>query len=385
MHVASAALKSSYSASSFWGAVRAILAPDQLQIGDFYYEYYPATSTAMVLAPYEIPGNGAPKQIGPAVEIPGTITVSGTEYTVTRLQPGVFYETPNVTSVTFNEGLKEIGFETFYASQMSELTFPNSVETIEYNNFYYCTKLTKVTFGTGLKYIGNNAFYACNSVTDIEVQATVPPAPATGSTSISNANFNKGNVTLTVPAGTKAAYQADANWSGFKDYKEIGGGAIEEGRIIIDGIHYEITKTPYASEEGTLQCYVVSPVESGYTQRRRIQRSGYHSGVHHLQQQEVCRGEYWQRGLLYAERRDRSKDTGHGDHNRHKAFAESGITAISIPASVQRIDKYAFRRCTALKGMTAKALTPATASSGSFTHHHHHLHAVCAQRLRICL
>lgn len=50
-----------------------------------------------------------------------------------------------------------------------------------------------------------------------------------------------------------------------------------------------------------------------------------------------------------------------------KAFAESGITAISIPASVQRIDNYAFRRCTALKGMTAKALTPATASSGSFT------------------
>lgn len=367
VHVASAALKSSYSASSFWGAVRAILAPDQLQIGDFYYEYYPATSTAMVLAPYEIPGNGAPKQIGPAVEIPGTITVSGTEYTVTRLQPGVFYETPNVTSVTFNEGLKEIGFETFYASQMSELTFPNSVETIEYNNFYYCTKLTKVTFGTGLKYIGNNAFYACNSVTDIEVQATVPPAPATGSTSIFNANFNKGNVTLTVPAGTKAAYQADANWSGFKAYKEIGGGAIEEGRIVVDGIHYEITKTPYASEEGTLQCYVVSPVESGYP------NGDEYSGVVTIPEFITYNNKkyavvnigneafYMQSGVTEV------KIPGTVTIIGTKAFAESGITAISIPASVQRIDNYAFRRCTALKGMTAKALTPATASSGSFT------------------
>lgn len=367
VHLASAALKGSYSTSSFWGAVRSILAPDQLQIGDFYYEYYPATSTAMVLAPYEIPGNGAPKQIGPAVEIPGTITVSGTEYTVTRLQPGVFYETPNVTSVTFNEGLKEIGFETFYASQMSELTFPNSVETIEYNNFYYCTKLTKVTFGTGLKYIGNNAFYACNSVTDIEVQATVPPAPATGSTSIFNANFNKGNVTLTVPAGTKAAYQADANWSGFKEYKEIGGGAIEEGRIVVDGIHYEITKNPYASEEGTLQCYVVSPVESGYP------NGDEYSGVITIPEFITYNNKkyavvnigneafYMQSGVTEV------KIPGTVTIIGTKAFAESGITAISIPASVQRIDNYAFRRCTALKGMTAKALTPATASSGSFT------------------
>lgn len=366
VHVASAALKSSYSASSFWGAVRAILAPDQLQIGDFYYEYYPATSTAMVLAPYEIPGNGAPKQIGPAVEIPGTITVSGTEYTVTRLQPGVFYETPNVTSVTFNEGLKEIGFETFYASQMSELTFPNSVETIEYNNFYYCTKLTKVTFGTGLKYIGNNAFYACNSVTDIEVQATVPPAPATGSTSIFNANFNKGNVTLTVPAGTKAAYQADANWSGFKEYKEIGGGAIEEGRIVVDGIHYEITKTPYASEEGTLQCYVVSPVESG------LPDGDEYSGVVNIpefisynnKQYAVVqiRNQAFYMQSAVTEVKIPSTVTIIGS----QAFQESGITAITIPANVNRIDNYVFRRCTALKTMTAQSLSPVTVSSGTF-------------------
>lgn len=366
VHVASAALKSSYSASSLWGAVRAILAPDQLQIGDFYYEYYPATRTAMVLAPYEIPGNGAPKQIGPAVEIPGTITVSGTEYTVTRLQPGVFYETPNVTSVTFNEGLKEIGFETFYASQMSELTFPNSVETIEYNNFYYCTKLTKVTFGTGLKYIGNNAFYACNSVTDIEVQATVPPAPATGSTSIFNANFNKGNVTLTVPAGTKGAYQADANWSGFKEYKEIGGGAIEEGRIVVDGIHYEITKNPYASEEGTLQCYVVSPVESG------LPDGDEYSGVVNIpefisynnKQYAVVqiRNQAFYMQSAVTEVKIPSTVTIIGS----QAFQESGITAITIPANVNRIDNYVFRRCTALKTMTAQSLSPVTVSSGTF-------------------
>lgn len=366
VHVPSA-LASSYTTSSFWAAARAILVPEQLQVGDLYYQYYPATKTAMVLAPYEIPGNGAPKNIGPAVEIPATITVGADTYTVTNLQAGVFYETPNVTSVTFNEGLKNIEFETFYMTNVTELEFPNSLENIAYNNFYYCTKLTKVTFGSGLKTMGTNSFYNSNKVTDIVINAPTPPTTDGGSGAIFSTGFNKANVTLTVPAGSKAAYQADANWSGFKEYKEIGGGAIEEGRIVVDGIHYEITKNPYAAEEGTLKCYVVSPVESGYP------NGDEYSGVIDIPEFITYNNKkyavveirteafYMQSGVTEV------KIPGTVTVIGTKAFAESGITTVTIPTSVERIDNYAFRRCTALKGMTAKALTPATASSGSFT------------------
>lgn len=360
-------LAQSYQNNSFWTAARAIMCNNEVQVGNLYFRYDPAKKTATMMAPYIIPGNGAPKQIGPEVDVPGSITVDGTEYVVDNLEAGAFYMTPNVTSVTFHEGLKNIEYETFYACNIAEITLPNSLENIAYNNFYSCPKLTKVSFGTGLKTIGQNTFYKCPLLTNIEVQATVPPTPATGATSIFNANFNKSAATLTVPAGTTAAYQADANWSGFKEYKEIGGGAIEEGRIVVDGIHYEITKTPYASEEGTLQCYVVSPVESGYP------NGDEYSGVVTIPEFITYNNKkyavvnigneafYMQSGVTEV------KIPGTVTIIGTKAFAESGITAISIPASVQRIDNYAFRRCTALKGMTAKALTPATASSGSFT------------------
>ena len=122
-----AALLNSYKSSSFWNVVKAILTPNQVQAGELYYEYNPEAKTALVLAPYEIPGNGKPTQIGPAVEVPGAITIDGTEYTVTNLQAGVFYDTPNVTSVKFNEGLKNIEFETFYGTKVSEVTFPNTL------------------------------------------------------------------------------------------------------------------------------------------------------------------------------------------------------------------------------------------------------------------
>ena len=366
LHLASATLKNAYSTSSFWSAARAILTPDQLQIGDLYYEYYPATKTAMVLAPYEIPGNGAPKQIGPSVEIPGTITVGADTYTVTNLQAGVFYETPNVTSVTFNEGLKNIEFETFYMTNVTELEFPNSLENIAYNNFYYCTKLAKVTLGSGLKTMGTNSFYKSDKVTDIIINAQTPPTTDGGSGAIFSTGFNKANVTLTVPAGTVNAYKTSANWSGFKEYKEIGGGAIEEGRIVVDGIHYEITKNPYAAEDGTLQCYVVSPVETGFPNGDEyngiidipefISYNNKKYAVVNISNEAF----YMQSGVT--EVKIPSTVTIIGT----KAFAESGITAITIPESVKRIDNYAFRLCKALKGMTAKALIPATASSGSF-------------------
>ena len=366
VHVPSAALQASYKGSSFWAAARAILIPEQLQIGDLYYQYYPAQKTAMVLAPYEIPGNGAPKQIGPAVEIPSAITIGTDTYTVTNLQAGVFYETPNVTSVKMNEGLKNIEYETFYMTNVTELEFPNSLENIEESNFYYCTKLTKVTFGSGLKTMGTNSFYKSDKVTDIIINAQTPPTVQGGSGAIFYSGFNKGNVTLTVPAGKAAVYKADANWSGFKEYKEIGGGPIEEGRIVVDGIHYEITKTPYAAEEGTLQCYVVSPVESG------LPNGDEYSGVINIpdfisyNNKKYAVVQIKQQSFYMQSAVTEVKIPTIVTTIWSQAFQESGITTVTIPASVNRIDNYAFRKCSSLKTMTAKALTPATVSSGTF-------------------
>lgn len=122
-------LAKSYISNSFWITARALLCNNELQIGDLYYRYDATKKTATMMAPYIIPGNGAPKQIGPEVDVPGTITVDGTEYVVDNLEAGAFYMTPNVTSVTFHEGLKNIEYESFYATRVGEVSFPTRWKT----------------------------------------------------------------------------------------------------------------------------------------------------------------------------------------------------------------------------------------------------------------
>ena len=362
------ALKAAYTADSFWNSVKAILVTNQEQIGDLYYEYYPGARTAMVLAPYEIPGNGKPTQIGPAVEVPGAITVDGTEYTVTNLQAGVFYDTPNVTSVKFNEGLKNIEFETFYGTKVSEVTFPNTLENLSYNNFYACTSLSKVTFGTGIKTIGDNTFYYCPGMTELVVLAEVPPTLEAGrSGSIFNANFNKANVTLTVPAGKVAAYKASPNWSGFKEYREYG---VEPDptHVVVDGIYYELTDKPYdGEEEDVLQCYVESPVRSGlpagdeYNGVITIPETITYNTRKYVVTQIKNQSFYMQSEVTEV------KIPATVEVICMQAFQESGITTVTLPAILTRIDNNAFRRCSSLKTMIAQGLTPAVVGSGAFT------------------
>lgn len=361
-----AELMNSYRSSSFWNVVKAILIPNQIQEGELYYEYYPADKTAMVLAPYEIPGNGNPMQIGPTVEIPGSITIDGTDYTVTNLQAGVFYNTPNVTAVKFNEGLKNIEFETFYGTKVSEVTLPNTLENLSYNNFYACASLSKVTLGSGIKTIGDNTFYYCPNMTELVVLAPEPPVLETGRTgNMFSATFNKANVTLTVPAGKAAAYKANPDWSGFKEYIEDG---VEPDpyHVVVDGIHYELTDKPYGDEGDMLECYVESPVSSGwpagdeYSGVITIPETITYNTREYVVTQIKTESFYMQSAVTEVKIPATVKVIG------MKAFQESGISTVTLPANLTRIDNNAFRRCSSLRTMIAQGLTPAAAGSDAF-------------------
>lgn len=67
--------------------------------------------------------------------IPGTVSNNGETYTVTTVGEGAFYW-----------------------SDMTSVSFPNSLTTIERQGFYNCESLAEVNFGTGLKTIGDYAF-----------------------------------------------------------------------------------------------------------------------------------------------------------------------------------------------------------------------------------
>jgi hypothetical protein len=63
-----------------------------------------------------------------------------------------------------------IGNRAFYrCEKLEEVTFPESVEKIEYDAFAYCTALKSVEFPGSLKYVGRGAFRNCTAVEKINV------------------------------------------------------------------------------------------------------------------------------------------------------------------------------------------------------------------------
>jgi len=88
--------------------------------------------------------------------------------TVTDLFNNCFRNCFNITSLTLNEGLINIGEGAFSLNEQftnTVVTIPNSVETIGIGSFYQCTNLTSVTIGTGVQTIGPVAFLGCSSLT----------------------------------------------------------------------------------------------------------------------------------------------------------------------------------------------------------------------------
>ncbi len=94
----------------------------------------------------------------------------------------------------------------------SELTVPNTVTNLGSPFVMVCANLKKLTIGTGVSVIPANGIGMCSSLTDIVLLNTTPPT----CTANSFLNLTFDNITLHVPAGAKAAYEAAEGWKQFK-------------------------------------------------------------------------------------------------------------------------------------------------------------------------
>lgn len=118
-----------------------------------------------------------------------------------------------------------------------ELIIPNSVTDIAEGAFYSCSSLTSVTIPESVTSIGAGAFSGCNSLASITIPNSVT---SIGSWAFGDCDglqsftvswntplivyplFNTvlNDVTLNVPQGTLAAYQAATVWQDFGTIKE---------------------------------------------------------------------------------------------------------------------------------------------------------------------
>lgn len=179
-------------------------------------------------------GKTATNPVG-ALTIPATVVNGGTTYSVTAITFEGFAECTGLTSVTIPNSVTTIndfafrscsslttvslpnslssaGMDAFAnCTSLASITLPSSLTTIPHGLFYNCTSLTTVNIPVTVTSIGDYSFGFCSGLTSFTVNWTTPLVINTEVFYMLNTN----NITLNVPSGTEALYEANAVWTTF--------------------------------------------------------------------------------------------------------------------------------------------------------------------------
>ena len=102
-------------------------------------------------------------------------------------------------------------------SGLTNITIPNSVESVEEHAFSGCSGLTSLTIGSGIRTIGSYAFASCPELADVYCHAESVPTTQSDAFKDSDIKY----ATLHVPAGSVDAYKAAEPWKNFKEIVAI--------------------------------------------------------------------------------------------------------------------------------------------------------------------
>jgi hypothetical protein len=138
-----------------------------------------------------------------------------------------------VTFMNRTRKVTSIGDHAFFGSGLTSITIPNSVKSIGIGAFMNCGGLTSVTIPNSVTCIDGYAFAAGHGLTSVISKIHNPFAIIS---CFNDDIYSK--ATLTVPQGTKAAYQATEGWKEFKNIVEDT--TSSEHRLIeVDGVILE--------------------------------------------------------------------------------------------------------------------------------------------------
>ena len=118
--------------------------------------------------------NYAPNYYTPWKDYSSSITSVVIGNDVTRIGSYAFGECTSLTSVTIGSGVTSIWEMAFYGcTSLTSLTIGSGVTRIEEEAFYGCTSLTSVTIPNAVTSINSYAFYGCTSLTSLTIGSGV--------------------------------------------------------------------------------------------------------------------------------------------------------------------------------------------------------------------
>lgn len=127
--------------------------------------------------------------------------------------PDAFWGCTSLKDIQFKEGLITIGETAFWGCTAIEaVDLPHSLETLGIGAFKSCSSLTKITIPHAVSAFGSENFYGCPNIKEVHYKRAILPS---GMTNSSRVIEDGNNCTLYVPIGSKATYEASANWINF--------------------------------------------------------------------------------------------------------------------------------------------------------------------------
>ena len=164
------------------------------------------------------------------------LNYDGREMKVLAIDADAFRDCKVLTSIVIPSGVTSIGDNAFSGCiKLESVSIPNSVTKIGDNAFFFCPQIVSITIPDGVTTIGKSAFYCCNALTYLTISKNVTSIGGSAFYGCGGLNFvkmkkktpvaidgitfvNQGNTTLSVPMGSKNAYEAAEYW---RDFKEI--------------------------------------------------------------------------------------------------------------------------------------------------------------------
>ena len=118
------------------------------------------------------------------------------------------FNNSNIVSFVLPNTLTAITNSFERVSGITEVTIPDSVQTIGSGSFKGCSNLTTLNIGSGITSIGYESFNGCGKLRTITITATTPPA-------LGQYTFDGRYITVYVPDESVELYKTSGRWANF--------------------------------------------------------------------------------------------------------------------------------------------------------------------------